>query len=292
MIKKGIILAGGHGTRMSPLTKAVNKQLLPIYDKPLIYYPLSTLMLSGIRDILIITTPKDLQLFQQLLNDGSGWGVNIQYAVQASPNGIAEALIIAKPFIDKSNVALILGDNIFYGHNFSNVLASAAGRNEGATIFAYHVNDPERYGVVAFDDQKKVTGIEEKPESPQSNYAVTGLYYYDNDSVKYAEAIKPSSRGELEITDLNNCYLDANLLYVEVMGRGFAWFDAGTHKSMLEASQFIAGIEARGGQKICCPEEIAYSQNWIDASALEEHAKRLSNSPYGEYLISLIKDTF
>ena len=290
MQRKGMVLAGGSGTRLYPITKAVSKQLLPVYDKPLIYYPLSTLMLSGIRDILIITTPQDLQLFQQLLGDGSGWGINIQYAVQASPNGIAEALIIAKSFIGNSNVALILGDNIFYGHNFSKVLASASGRNEGATIFAYHVNDPERYGVVAFDAQKKVTGIEEKPKTPQSNYAVTGLYFYDNDSVKYAEAIKPSSRGELEITDLNNCYLNNNLLYVEVLGRGFAWFDAGTHKSMLEASQFIAGIEARGGQKICCPEEIAYGQKWIDASTFEEHANRLSKSPYGEYLLSLVKD--
>ncbi|MEE2662214.1 MAG: glucose-1-phosphate thymidylyltransferase RfbA [Pseudomonadota bacterium] len=291
MQRKGIVLAGGSGTRLYPITKAVSKQLLPVYDKPLIYYPLSTLMLSGIRDILIITTPQDLHLFQQLLSDGSGWGVNIQYAVQANPNGIAEALIIAKSFIGNSNIALILGDNIFYGHNFSTVVASATSRIEGATIFAYHVNDPERYGVVAFDDQKKVTGIEEKPKSPQSNYAVTGLYFYDNDSVEYAETIKPSSRGELEITDLNNCYLDTKLLYVEVLGRGFAWFDAGTHKSMLEASQFIAGIEARGGQKLCCPEEIAYNQNWIDDSMLEEQAERLRKSPYGEYLLSLLNET-
>lgn len=286
--RKGIILAGGSGTRLHPATLAVSKQLMPVYDKPMIYYPLSTLMLAGIREILVISTPEDLPRFQQLLGDGGQWGLSLQYAVQPAPEGLAQAFLIGADYIGQAPCALVLGDNLFYGHDFPQLLAGAMARQAGATIFAYHVQDPQRYGVVEFDAHGNALRIEEKPASPKSNYAVTGLYFYDNRVIELARQIRPSARNELEITDLNQTYLELGALNVEIMGRGHAWLDTGTHDSLLDASQFIATLERRQGLKVACPEEIAFRKQWIDAAQLEALARPLVKSGYGQYLMNLL----
>ncbi|MCS0706855.1 glucose-1-phosphate thymidylyltransferase RfbA [Massilia aurea] len=290
MQRKGIILAGGSGTRLHPATLAISKQLLPVFDKPMIYYPLSTLMLGGIRDILIISTPQDTPRFQQLLGDGARWGLNLSYAVQASPDGLAQAFIIGEDFIGNSPSALVLGDNLFYGHDFNQLLERADARTDCASVFAYHVQDPERYGVVEFNDDGKAISLEEKPAKPRSNYAVTGLYFYDENVAKMARTLKPSPRGELEITDLNRMYMDIGKLDVEIMGRGYAWLDTGTHESLLDAGQFIATIEQRQGLKVACPEEIAYRKGWINAAQLEELAAPLRKNGYGQYLVRVLNE--
>ena len=287
--RKGIILAGGSGTRLYPITRAISKQLLPVYDKPMIYYPLSVLMLAGIREVLVINTPHEQALFQRLLGDGSQWGMKIEYAVQPSPDGLAQAFVIGREFLAGGPSCLVLGDNIFYGHGLTDLLQRANAREHGATVFGYWVQDPERYGVAEFDGDGRVVGLEEKPQKPKSNYAVTGLYFYDGRVCDFAGQLKPSPRGELEITDLNRCYLDDGSLHLEKMGRGYAWLDTGTHESLVEASMYVETIEKRQGLRVCCPEEIAYFNGWIDATMLRELAAPLAKNGYGQYLLSLLE---
>jgi glucose-1-phosphate thymidylyltransferase len=290
MQRKGIILAGGSGTRLHPATLAISKQLLPVYDKPMVYYPLSTLMLAGIRDILIISTPQDTPRFEALLGDGSRWGLNLSYCVQPSPDGLAQAFILGRQFVGNHPSALVLGDNIFYGHDFATLLRRADGRSTGASVFAYHVTDPERYGVVEFDADKRALSIEEKPKAPKSNYAVTGLYFYDSQVCDIAASIRPSARGELEITTVNATYLQQGQLDVEIMGRGYAWLDTGTHDSLMEAGQFIATLEKRQGLKVACPEEIAFRAGWISAAQLEQQAQPMLKNGYGQYLMQVLRE--
>ncbi|WP_275270449.1 glucose-1-phosphate thymidylyltransferase RfbA [Limnobacter sp. P1] len=287
--RKGIVLAGGSGTRLYPITQAISKQLMPVYDKPMVYYPLSTLMLSGIRNVLLISTPQDTPRFAELLGDGARWGMNIEYAVQPSPDGLAQAFILGKNFVGKNPSALVLGDNIFHGHDLVRQLHTAGNRTDGASVFAYHVQDPERYGVVEFDEHQRAISIEEKPKHPKSNYAVTGLYFYDQQVCDIAADIKPSARGELEITDINKRYLELGQLHVEIMGRGYAWLDTGTHDSLLEAASFIATLQKRQGLQVACPEEIAFRQGWISADELQSLANSLKKNAYGQYLLNLLK---